>query len=248
MLCRTAKAFIVSVGVIATLATSTTYSDSTKSIPSAQFVQLQEGTATYSQTCCGFNILGSPALSIDGIFSDIFGQTLNGWAVVRIVNGEEVSKAETAVWETASDIGPGPLRITMFFLHANPGHLLGRFRFSVTTDDRTLFADGSPENGAVTANWVVLTPQKVEVPQGMLSWTLPDDSVLVGGVVPATGIYDVSFTTNLSGITGVRLEALEDSSLGRGTGPGFFRNGNFVLTELQVYAVPHGPKARDCRP
>jgi hypothetical protein len=112
-------------------------------LPAATIVQLQEGTATYSQTCCGPDILGSPALAIDGVFSDIFGQTLNGWAVVQIVDGVETSKAETAVWETASDVGPGPLRFVMFFLHANPKHLLGRFRFSVTTDDRTLFADGT---------------------------------------------------------------------------------------------------------
>jgi hypothetical protein len=213
--------------------------------PAERIVQLQEGTATYSQTCCGFDILGSPALAIDGIFSDIFGQTLNGWAVVQIVNGVETSKAETAVWETASDVGPGPLRFVMFFLHANPKHLLGRFRFSATTDDRALFADGLPENGAVTANWTVLTPKEIQGPAGMAFLRLPDDSILAGGEIPGSGTYEVRFTTNLSGITGVRLEALEHESLPNG-GPGFYYSGNFVLTELQMYAIPHGPK--DCRP
>lgn len=80
------------------------------SMASAGPVQLQQGTATFSQTCCGISEPGSPAQAIDGVFSDIYGVTLNGWAVVRIVNGVEVSMAETAVWETASDVGPAAIK------------------------------------------------------------------------------------------------------------------------------------------
>jgi hypothetical protein len=69
--------------------------------------------------------------------------------------------------------------------------------------------------------------------------TLSDNSVLAGGVVPGTGIYDARYDMNLSGITGIRLEALEDPSLPMGTGPGLFeRNANFVLTELEVNISP----------
>jgi hypothetical protein len=48
--------------------------------------------------------------------------------------------------------------------------------------------------------------------------------------------YTVIAETSLTGITGVRLEALEDASLPMG-GPGMQTiNGNFVLSELEVYA------------
>jgi hypothetical protein len=50
----------------------------------------------------------------------------------------------------------------------------------------------------------------------------------------------VTFMTPVVGLTGIRLEALEDPSLPGGNGPGLFpRNGNFVLSELVlVTAVP----------
>jgi hypothetical protein len=105
-----------------------------------------------------------------------------------------------------------------------------------------------PEGGAVTANWTVLTPKEIQGPAGMVFWRLPDDSILAGGEIPATGTYDVRFISDLSGITGVRLEALEHAILPNGTGPGFYQNGNFVLTELQMYAIPHRSKPKDCRP
>ena len=50
-------------------------------------------------------------------------------------------------------------------------------------------------------------------------------------------IYIVDYRTHLKGITGVRLEALEHPSLPANDGPGFWQNENFVLTELQMYAV-----------
>jgi PEP-CTERM motif len=152
---------------------------------------------------------------------------------------EALARAETAVSETVSDVGPGVIDFSMYFLHANLGHLLGRFRFSVTTDDRSTFADGLSFNGDVTANWTVLTNPTVLGPSGMTFSTLSDSSVLAGGINPGTGIYNVSYVNNLSGITGIRLEALEDPSLPMGTGPGLYpRNANFVLTEVQVNVSP----------
>jgi hypothetical protein len=149
---------------------------------------------------------------------------------------------ETAVWQTVTDVGPSFLMFTMYFLHWNPGHLLGRFRLSVTTDDRSTYADGLAVGGNVTANWMVLQNLIVEGPAGMTFTNLPDDSVLAGGVVPGQGIYDVSAITNLSGITGIRLEALKDPSLPHGGGPGFAANGNFMLTEIQLAAPVPEPR------
>jgi hypothetical protein len=42
---------------------------------------------------------------------------------------------------------------------------------------------------------------------------LPDDSILAGGVVLGQGVYEVRAVNHLAGITGIRLEALEDPSL-----------------------------------
>jgi hypothetical protein len=63
--------------------------------------------------------------------------------------------------------------------------------------------------------------------------------VFLAGGHPGEGLYQITYRTNLSNITGIRLEAMKDPSL-PGNGPGFFFNGNFVLTELEMYsaAVP----------
>jgi hypothetical protein len=123
----------------------------------------------------------------------------------------------------------------MHFLHFNPEHLLGRFRFSVTTDDRTTFADGLHTGGDVVANWTVLSSPSVSGPAGMTFTTLADQSILAGGVIAAQGVYTVNYTTGINGITGLRLEALEDPSLPGGNGPGLhLANGNFELNEMTL--------------
>ena len=64
-----------------------------------------------------------------------------------------------------------------------------------------------------------------------------DGSVFVGGR-SAKGSYVVKAVTELSRITGVRVEALSDTRLPK-KGPGRAPNdGNFVLTELEVQARP----------
>ena len=106
-------------------------------------VPLQNGTATFSSTRAEIT---SPDQAVDGNFN-----SSNGWHIAR-VDAFDGTTSETAVWETATDVSPGPLVFKMHFLHDNPGHLLGRFRFSVTTDDRSTFADGLDTGGDVDAN------------------------------------------------------------------------------------------------
>jgi hypothetical protein len=142
-----------------------------------------------------------------------------------------------AVWETAADIGPGLLTFTMHFLDPNPGHLLGRFRLSVTTDDRAAYADGLPVGGDVDANWTILTALTVQGPPGMTFTPLPDSSILAGGAISGQGVYSVVSALEVSGVTGIRLEALEDMTL-PADGPGYFGNGNFVLTEIELDVAP----------
>ena len=127
---------------------------------SAVPITLQEGTATYSETCCaGTN---SPDKAVDGIFVDLpNGGLSSAWAIAS-GDGGAPGSSQTAVWETALDLGSGVYYFKMYFLHENAGHLLGRFRFSVTTDDRSTFADGLAQNGDVNANWTRKLPRQVD--------------------------------------------------------------------------------------
>ena len=67
---------------------------------------------------------------------------------------------------------------------------------------------------------------------------LPDGSVLAGGRNPAVDTYTVEATTALSGITGLRLEAIPDPSLPH-HGPGRDRvSGNFLLDAIRLSTAP----------
>jgi hypothetical protein len=195
-------------------------------------VTLQQPTATYSQNFSGVN--HSVANAIDGILNND-----RGWAVAPSSSGTSIP-AQTAAFETAVDIGfvPGSLiTFTLLQAHSNPGHNLGRFRLSITTDDRSLFADGLATGGDVTANWVVLNPSSFSSSAGATLTKLGDFSLLASGSNLSPDTYTISAPTSLTGITGIRLEALEDPSLPF-SGPGRYgANGNFVVSELTMSIV-----------
>ena len=72
---------------------------------------------------------------------------------------------------------------------------------------------------------------------------LPDGSVLAGGLNPVVDTYTVEAMTGLSGITGLRLEALPDPSLprhGPGRDPG---SGNFHLDAIRLSTASPGRSA-----
>lgn len=197
-------------------------------------VALQNATATFSQT---LPYPFSVGLAIDGSFSGDF-----GWAVLRVPG--DTTTSETAVFETVADLGFAGgtnLTFTLSQLFSFPSqHNIGRFRLSATTDPRSAFADGLATGGDVTANWTVLHPLSATSTGGTILTILGDDSILASGPNPATSVYTVTASTSLIGITGFRLEVLEDPSLPFG-GPGRQpQNGNFVLTEFQIDAVPAG--------
>lgn len=200
----------------------------------AASVPLQQATATFSQALSGdFSV----ARAINGTVADDL-----GWAISPI-SGGTVIPAQTAAFETVSDIGfagGSVLTFTFTQTHSNPGHTLGRFRLSITTDNRSLFADGLTSGGDVTANWAVLDPGTFTSANGTTFTKLGDSSLLAGGATPAVDVYTITAATALTGITGVRLEALEDPSLPYG-GPGRWPgNGNFVLSEfiVGITAIP----------
>jgi hypothetical protein len=67
-----------------------------------------------------------------------------------------------------------------------PQHLIGRFHLSTTTHDRSTFADDLANGDDVTAARTVLAAQTITGIAGMVFTPLGDNSVLVGGTIPAT--------------------------------------------------------------
>ena len=129
--------------------------------------------------------------------------------------------------------GPGRLR-----RHGLAGQLtLGKFRLSATTDSRDTFADGLSSRGDIVASWIPLTPLTASAAAGGTLTIGPDATLLASGLSPSTNVYTVVIITALQGITGFRLEAMEDSSL-PANGPGRSGNGDAVLTDFSVQAAP----------
>lgn len=85
--------------------------------------------------------------------------------------------------------------------------------------------------------WIVLDPQTLKSEGGATFKQLSDGSILAGGPNAKFDIYTFVVSTKLTGITGVRLEALSDPSLVKG-GPGRAENGNFDLTDFQTTIAP----------
>jgi len=87
---------------------------------SAAVIQLQHGTATFSQGPFGGGPY-TPEMAIDGSFfpGDRGSGTGNGWAIDHFPG--DFSTKETAIWQTVPDVGPSLLTFTMYFLHWNPG-------------------------------------------------------------------------------------------------------------------------------
>ncbi|HTI49921.1 MAG TPA: PSD1 and planctomycete cytochrome C domain-containing protein [Planctomycetaceae bacterium] len=85
--------------------------------------------------------------------------------------------------------------------------------------------------------WIVLDPNSLKSDGGATFKKLPDGSILAGGPNAKFDKYTFVVNTKLTGITGIRLEALADPSLVKG-GPGRADNGNFDLTDFQVTIAP----------
>ncbi len=198
-------------------------------------IGLQSATATFSQTANGpFSV----KRIIDGVTADNL-----GWADAQADNTTVASA--TAALQTGLDTPsyPNGTRLGFIFVHnfTSGAHALGRFRVSVTTGDRTQFADGNdgsstPGNVGPDSIWTVLTPVAVCGIDNVTMTVLDDSSVLVAPNALIPMAYTVIADTALTGITGVRIETLKDPSLPF-NGPGLqSTNGNFVLSEFQMYA------------
>jgi hypothetical protein len=215
------------IGGAVAIAVSVVFSVPTGS--SAAPISFQNGTATFSQACSGGF---TPDASVNGNNASFD----RGWALAKTCGGPiDDTDPHTAVWETTSNVTAAQLQFGLFQLFGG-SHLIGRFRLSVTSDDRSTFADGLDTGGDVTANWLLLTGATLAASAGMTLTELGDGSILAGGATTSTGVYDVGFSGSFVDITGIRLEVLEHPSLPR-DGPGLQpTNGNFVLTEFTLDA------------
>lgn len=188
--------------------------------PGPTLMKLQNATATYSQG--GFPV----AHAIDGITNDG-----SGWSGTTRIN-------QTAYFQTVQDVGfpQGTLltfKVYQYLYGFAAQNMVGRFRISVTADNRTAIANG-------LANWTVVDPASYSAANATLN-RLTDSSLLAGGITPNTDVYTVTAKSPLPLITGVRLELLTDPSLpygGPGRGPS---TGNFIVSEFQVLAEPLEP-------
>jgi WD40 repeat protein/mono/diheme cytochrome c family protein len=89
---------------------------------------------------------------------------------------------------------------------------------------------------STSQRWRTLDPQKMESTNGATLTKLPDGSILVSGKNGNTGVT-ITAETELTDITGLRLEALTDDKLPN-KGPGRAPDGNFVLAEIELSAAP----------
>lgn len=152
----------------------------------------------------------------------------SGWAVHTGVE----SIASTAFIETATHaglVGGTELTFTLSHTDGNSQHSVGKFRLSATASEGTV--------GAGSA-WATLKPNTITSTDPSTIFTInPDNTVLVSGSNPVSSTYTVTATApaGLIGISGFRLEALEDPSLPT-NGPGRSSNGNLVMTDFTAAA------------
>jgi hypothetical protein len=83
-------------------------------------------------------------------------------------------------------------------------------------------------------DWVRLNPKSFSAMKGAVTLKKLDDLSLLASGKAARGAYTVTASTDLRGITALRLEVLPDASLpkgGPGRAPG---DGNFVLSQIEL--------------
>jgi hypothetical protein len=91
---------------------------------------------------------------------------------------------------------------------------------------------GGTQNQA-PVEWHTLTAEDASSENGATVTKLPDQSLLVSGKNPDTDDLIMTALTQLTGVTGVKLEVLPDDSLAV-KGPGRAPNGSWVLSEFKM--------------
>jgi hypothetical protein len=90
---------------------------------------------------------------------------------------------------------------------------------------------------STAVRWRTLEPSSMKATAKVQLTRQPDGSIVAGGNSPHQAVYTITAETDLTDITGFRLEVLPQDGLPN-RGPGRAPDGNFVLTELEVFAAP----------
>ena len=107
------------------------------------------------------------------------------------------------------------------------------------------WAQAALARSAATAQLHPLEVAEFESSGGSEHTVQPDGSVLLTETAPERDTYKITVRTKLTGITGLKLEALTDDSLpGKGPGRGDAVRSNFVLNNLHVTAAAAGGAAQ----
>jgi WD40 repeat protein len=104
------------------------------------------------------------------------------------------------------------------------------------TDELPKHVAAWEKKNASQVAWHLLEPNSLTATKGLQLHRLDDRSVRATGKSDR-GAYTILANTQLSGITGIRIEALPDDTRDGG-GPGISTSGNFVVTEFEVQAAP----------
>ncbi len=99
------------------------------------------------------------------------------------------------------------------------------------------------EKQPAAPGWKWLDAEKLTSAKGATLSKQPDMAVMASGAAPEQDIYTVIATSDLKGITAIRLEALADPAL-PSNGPGRAVNGNFVVSRFVVTAAPKSDPAK----
>jgi len=90
---------------------------------------------------------------------------------------------------------------------------------------------------SLAVRWKTLEPTSLQATAGAVLTRQPDGSILASGTSPHQSVYTIATETDLTDISGLRLEVLPNEGL-PSRGPGRAPDGNFVLTEIEVLAAP----------
>jgi hypothetical protein len=83
--------------------------------------------------------------------------------------------------------------------------------------------------------WEVLSPENLKADNGVTLKALPDGSVLAGGAMPPSSIFQLTAATQMKNITAFRLEMIPDDGLpGGGSGRGAGGKGVVTLFEVRT--------------
>ncbi len=113
---------------------------------------------------------------------------------------------------------------------------------AVTEHEQALVArlpEWESKAGDSQTAWVALDPRELKTSTGAKLEKEADLSVFASGPNNKKGNYTLTATTDLTGITGIKLEVFADPRF-PSNGPGRSPNGNFVLSEFTVEAAPKG--------